>query len=328
MNPQVTSNGEILSVSHLEKHFRTRGNSGSASVVRAIDDVSFSISPQEIVGLVGESGSGKTTLARMIVRLLEPTKGTIEFNGTNLSNVPKKQSKALRRDIQMIFQDPFSSMNPRLNIGRIVGEGLKIHKIGTRSQRLERVQETLRKVGLPTDAINRYPHEFSGGQRQRIGIARALAVEPSFLIADEPVSALDVSIQGQAINLLSDLQRDMGLTVVFISHDLGVVEYIADRVIVMYLGRIVEIAPTRQLFSRPKHPYTQALLSASSTPSHANGATKIILKGEIPSPANPPSGCSFRTRCPVALPQCAQARPPERRISENHWSACIRDDIL
>jgi peptide/nickel transport system ATP-binding protein len=295
--------------------------------VRAVEDVSFSLRRGEVVGLVGESGSGKTTVGRSVLRLTEPTAGSVRFAGTDILGLSKSAFQAYRREMQIVFQDPYASLNPRMTVGEIVGEALTIHGLSRGRQRPERIADLLRRVGLRPDAITRYPHEFSGGQRQRIGIARALAVEPSFIVADEPVSALDVSIQAQVVNLIQDLQRDLGLTVLFIAHDLSVVEYLCDRVIVMYLGRIMESASARSLYTAPRHPYTRALLSAAPVPDPTVRRERILLQGDIPSPISPPSGCVFRTRCPHAIPDCAKAVPALREVVPGHAKACIRDDL-
>ncbi|MEW6422456.1 MAG: oligopeptide/dipeptide ABC transporter ATP-binding protein, partial [Deinococcota bacterium] len=289
----------LLDVRNLEKFFPIRGGLLSRVVgnVKAVNDVSFKLGRGEVVGLVGESGSGKTTAGRAILRLIEPTGGQVIFNGTDITKLSKSQMRDYRREMQIIFQDPFASLNPRMTVGDIIGEAMQIHNLHPGKERVERIAELLEKVGLRPEHMRRYPHEFSGGQRQRIGIARALAVNPSFIVADEPVSALDVSIQAQVVNLLQDLQEELSLTVLFIAHDLAVVEYICDRIIVMYLGRVMEIASSRELNTNPKHPYTEALLSAAPVPDPTVKRQRIILEGDIPSPINPPSGCVFRTRC-------------------------------
>ena len=306
----------LLSVRGLAKHYQTRG-----ATLKILENISFDIAKGEVVGLVGESGSGKTTIGRSVLRLIEPSAGAVVFDGAG------GEMRRRRPRMQYIFQDPYASLSPRMTIGEILTEGLKIQRIGSRAERLERARKALEQVELPPDAINRYAHEFSGGQRQRIGIARALTLAPDFIVADEPVSALDVSIQAQVVNLLRDLQQRLGLTMLFISHDLAVVEYICDRVIVLYLGRIMEIATSEDLYARPRHPYTQALMSAIPSPDPDAQRTREILKGDIPSPANPPSGCVFRTRCPKALPACATAVPPLREVAPGHVKACIRDDV-
>lgn len=319
----------LLSVENLVKTF---GGGGGFLVpkkppVRAVDGVSFSITPGEVVGLVGESGSGKTTVGRAVLRLTEPTAGRVVFDGADITRLGKSELRAYRRRMQIIFQDPYASLDPRLTVEDILGEAFAIHGLAHGAERRRRVGELLERVGLSQTHATRYPHEFSGGQRQRIVIARALAVEPDFLVADEPVSALDVSIQAQIIALLADLQRDLGLAMLFISHDLSVIEYVCDRVIVMYLGRVMEEGPVDQVFERPRHPYTEALLAAAPVPDPAAPRRRIVLKGDIPSPSNPPSGCVFRTRCAYALPACAEARPPLRPVGERHAVACIRDDV-
>ncbi|APY15973.1 ATP-binding cassette domain-containing protein [Brucella sp. 10RB9214] len=312
----------LLSVRGLAKHYQTR-----STTLKILDNVSFDIARGEVVGLVGESGSGKTTIGRSVLRLIEPTAGQIMFDGADVATLSAREMRRQRRRMQYIFQDPFASLSPRMTIGEILMEGLNIQGIGTKAERLERARKALEQVELPPDTINRYAHEFSGGQRQRIGIARALTLEPDFIVADEPVSALDVSIQAQVVNLLRDLQQRLGLTMLFISHDLAVVEYICDRVIVLYLGRIMEIASSEDLYARPQHPYTRALLSAIPSPDPDARTERQILRGDIPSPANPPSGCVFRTRCPMAIDPCAATVPQLREVRPGHFKACIRDDI-
>ncbi|WP_432343839.1 ABC transporter ATP-binding protein [Shinella yambaruensis] len=312
----------LLSVRGLAKHYQTRG-----ATLKILQDISFDIAKGEVVGLVGESGSGKTTIGRSVLRLIEPSAGAVVFDGDDLTTLSGGEMRRRRPRMQYIFQDPYASLSPRMTIGEILTEGLKIQGIGSRAERLERARKALEQVELPPDAINRYAHEFSGGQRQRIGIARALTLAPDFIVADEPVSALDVSIQAQVVNLMRDLQQRLGLTMLFISHDLAVVEYICDRVIVLYLGRIMEIATSEDLYARPQHPYTQALMSAIPSPDPDLARKREILKGDIPSPANPPSGCVFRTRCPKALDACAAAVPQLREVAPGHLKACIRDDI-
>ncbi|MBY4608103.1 ATP-binding cassette domain-containing protein [Rhizobium sp. 9T] len=312
----------LLSVRDLGKDYTSRG--ARLTILQAI---SFDIGKGEVVGLVGESGSGKTTIGRSVLRLVEPSAGSVRFDGTELTSLSSSAMRRLRPRMQYIFQDPFASLSPRMTIGEILTEGLKIQGLGTAKERLERARAALEQVDLPPDAVNRYAHEFSGGQRQRIGIARALTLAPEFIVADEPVSALDVSIQAQVINLLRDLQQRLGLTMLFISHDLAVVEYICDRVIVLYLGRIMEIAPSAALYARPLHPYTRALLSAIPSPDPDAPRDRQILKGDIPSPADPPSGCVFRTRCPNALPACGETVPALREMTPGHFKACIRDDL-
>ncbi|WP_375599675.1 ABC transporter ATP-binding protein [Devosia sp. Naph2] len=319
-------NDALLDVRHLKKYFPIRGGVLSRVVtnVKAVDDVSFSIRRGEVVGLVGESGSGKTTVGRTILRLGEPTSGSIDFDGADIGKLSKSAMRRYRKRMQIVFQDPYASLNPREKIRTVLGHALAVHNIGTSADREDRIVAMLEQVGLSGDYLDRFPHEFSGGQRQRIGIARALAVEPDFIVADEPVSALDVSIQAQVVNLLEDLKDKFSLTMLFIAHDLAVVEHICDRVIVMYLGRIMEIAPTRTLYRNPNHPYTKALLSAVPSPDITARKDRIILKGDIPSPINPPSGCVFRTRCPIAIADCAKIVPVPVEVSPGHFSACIR----
>jgi peptide/nickel transport system ATP-binding protein len=316
----------LLSVRGLTKHFKPSTFS-RGPVVRALDDVSFDVPRGKVVGLVGESGSGKTTIGRSILRLIEPTSGEVRFNGTELTGLSRAEMRKQRRFMQYIFQDPFASLSPRMTIGQILTEGLEIQSGFSREERNARARKALSAVELPAEAFDRYAHEFSGGQRQRIGIARALALEPQLIVADEPVSALDVSIQAQIVNLLRDLQQRLGLTMLFISHDLAVVEYMCDTVIVLYLGRIMEIAPSEALYANPRHPYTRALLSAIPSPVPGQARTRQLLSGDIPSPANPPSGCVFRTRCPYAIDACAGVVPPLVEVATGHFKACIRDDL-
>ncbi|MFN2511411.1 MAG: ABC transporter ATP-binding protein [Pyrinomonadaceae bacterium] len=316
-----TTQQQLVNVRHLVKHFPVEG---SDDVVRAVDDVSFEILRGETLGLVGESGCGKSTVGRCLLRLIEPTAGEIDFEGRNVRSLNRNDLRELRREMQIVFQDPYASLNPRMKVGDIVGEPLVIHKIGTKNERRERVGELLRRVGLDPDYRKRYPHEFSGGQRQRIGVARTLALNPKLIVADEPVSALDVSVQAQVVNLLQDLQKEFGLTYLFISHGLAVVEHISTRVAVMYLGRIVEIASAADLYLRPLHPYTQALLSAIPVPDPKRKRERIVLQGDVPTPINPPSGCRFRTRCPIAIQECARIDPELRELSPGHRVACIR----
>jgi oligopeptide transport system ATP-binding protein len=316
-----SESANLLEIHDLVKHFPVEGGD---EVLRAVDGVSFSIRTGETLGLVGESGCGKSTVGRCILRLYEPTSGEIIFENKDITHASNSDMRALRRDMQIIFQDPYSSLNPRLNILSIVGEPMVIHGIGNRTERRDRVANLLQKVGLDPSYMNRYPHEFSGGQRQRIGIARALALDPKLIICDEPVSALDVSVQAQVVNLLQDLQSELGLTYLFISHGLAVVEHISNRVAVMYLGNIVEIADATELYSDPLHPYTKALLSAIPIPDPKQKRDRIVLTGDVPTPINPPSGCRFRTRCPWAIDDCAKVVPELREITPGHTAACIR----
>jgi oligopeptide transport system ATP-binding protein len=314
----------LLQVKNLKKYFPIKGGILSKTVghVQAVDDISFDLYPGETVGLVGESGCGKSTAARTILRLIEPTGGEVFFEGQDILKLGKKPMRALRRQMQIIFQDPYASLNPRMTVASIVGEPLEIHKIAKGRAKEERVANILEKVGLRPEHMRRYPHEFSGGQRQRIGIARALALNPKLIIGDEPVSALDVSIQAQVINLLEDLQHEFNLTYLIIAHDLSVVEHISDRVAVMYLGKIVELATDRELYENPSHPYTEALLSAVPRPDPSIKKQRIILPGDVPSPINPPSGCRFHTRCLYAKADCKTVEPPLQDIGDGHYVAC------
>lgn len=311
----------LVQIRNLYKHFPVED---SDDVVRAVDGVSFDILAGETLGLVGESGCGKSTVGRCVLRLYEPTSGEIWFENQNITQISNNEMQTLRREMQIIFQDPYASLNPRLSILSIISEPLKIHGIGNKNEQKERVADLLKKVGLDPNYMYRYPHEFSGGQRQRIGIARALALNPKLIICDEPVSALDVSVQAQVVNLLQDLQEEFGLTYLFISHGLAVVEHISQRVAVMYLGKIVEIADGEELYELPLHPYTKALLSAIPIPDPKQKRERIVLQGDVPTPINPPSGCRFRTRCPLAIEDCARIEPELREISPNHFAACIR----
>ena len=316
----------LLRVKDLVKHFAVTGGVLSREVdrVHAVDQVSFDIDAGETLGLVGESGCGKSTTGRCILRLIEPTAGEIWFEGKNVTAFGRDQLRALCRDMQIIFQDPFASLNPRMTVSTIIGEALTIHRLTkSREAYRDRIVELLETVGLQADHMRRYPHEFSGGQRQRIGIARALAVEPKLIVCDEPVSALDVSIQAQVINLLEDLQEKFSLTYLFIAHDLSVVEHISTRVAVMYLGRVVEIAPARDLYNEPLHPYTEALLSAVPIPDPTVKRKRITLPGDVPNPIRPPSGCHFHTRCPIRqLPLCSTQKPALKQSRSGHWVAC------
>ena len=326
-----TGGDVILSVNNLKKHFPI--NAGfilqrQVGAVKAVDGVSFDVIRGETLGLVGESGCGKSTTGRTILQLYEPTDGSVKFEGQELSGLPNNQMRLIRREMQIIFQDPFASLNPRMTVGSIVSEPLQIHNLyPNKAERQEYVEGLLERVGLNPYFINRYPHEFSGGQRQRIGIARALALQPSFIVADEPISALDVSIQAQVVNLMEDLQQELGLTYLFIAHDLSMVRHICDRVAVMYLGKIVEMGPTDAVYDNPLHPYTQSLLSAVPEPDPSKEANRrrIIIRGDLPSPANPPVGCNFNTRCPVAFDLCNhEGDPPLIEHEPGHWAACHR----
>jgi len=319
------ADGPLLETREVVKHYPVTGGVllRQIAAVRAVDGVSLNILPAETLGLVGESGCGKSTLGRLILRLEEPTRGDILFQGQSILGYDPKKMRELRREMQIIFQDPFSSLNPRKSVAHIVGEPLFVHGMTNRREREARVLELLEVVGLKQEHMRRYPHQFSGGQRQRIGVARALALNPKLIICDEAVSALDVSIRGQVINLLQDLQEEFGLTYLFISHDLSVVEHISDRVAVMYLGKLVELADSETLYKTPLHPYTQALLSAAPVPDPRRKKKRIVLSGDVPSPIDPPPGCRFHTRCLYAKDVCRQQDPPFREVRENHFAACL-----
>lgn len=320
----TTSNKNLVEVTNLVKYYPVLGGVFKREVasVKAVDDVSFSIKESETLGLVGESGCGKTTVGHTLVRLLERTSGSVTFNGQEIFDLKDEALKEMRRNVQIVFQDPFASLDPRLPIGDSIAEGLKIHKIGNNQEQFERVLAIMKKVGLEDYHALRYPHEFSGGQRQRIGIARALVFNPKFLVLDEPVSALDVSVQAQVLNLLKELQQEMGLTYLFVAHNLGVVEHISDRVAVMYLGKIVEITSREKLFTKPLHPYTQALLAAIPVANPRSKKSRVILTGDVPSPLNPPSGCRFHPRCPFAQARCSEEEPALRELEAGHATAC------
>ena len=324
----------LIQIEHLKQYFPAGGDGKKKKYIRAVDDVSFTISRGETLGLVGESGCGKTTTGRTLLRLYEPTGGRFEYDGEVIFDVEKKTYADMlpyRKKMQIVFQDPYASLDPRMTVGDIVGEAIDVHKMAANKQeRYEIIIEMLRRVGLNSEHANRYPHEFSGGQRQRVGIARALAVRPEFIVCDEPISALDVSIQAQVINMFEDLQEQMGLTYLFIAHDLSAVKHISNRIGVMYLGKMVELADSYELITRPLHPYTRSLISAIpiADPRAARESRRIVLEGDVPSPLNPPSGCRFRTRCPYATEQCAQEVPQWREVEKGHFAACHHIDQL
>jgi oligopeptide/dipeptide ABC transporter ATP-binding protein len=324
--PSTNGSGPLVETVHLKKYFPIKAGLLQHEVARvhAVDDVSLQVYEGETLGLVGESGCGKSTLGRCIVRLLEPTDGDIRFEGTAIGGFGPRQMRPLRRELQMVFQDPYASLNPRKRVGSIIGDPMKIHKVGDKRERRRRVQELLEVVGLSPEHYNRFPHEFSGGQRQRIGVARALALRPKLVVADEPVSALDVSIQSQMLNLLEDLQNDFKLTYVFIAHDLGVVRHVSDRIAVMYLGKLVELSPAEELYERPIMPYTEALLSAVPIPDPdlSEQRERIVLQGDVPSPIDPPTGCRFHPRCRYATEICSQVEPPLTDYGNGHLAAC------
>ena len=326
MSANAGSGPPLVEVKHVKKYFPIRKGVLQREVARvhAVDDVSFAVQEGETLGLVGESGCGKSTLGRTIVRLLEPTAGEIIFQGRRIEELTSRQLRPLRREMQMVFQDPYASLNPRKRVGTIIGDPMKIHKLGDKKDRKARVEELLETVGLSPEHYNRFPHEFSGGQRQRIGIARALALRPKLIVADEPVSALDVSIQSQMLNLLEDLQTEFKLTYIFIAHDLGVVRHVSDRIAVMYLGKLVELSPAEELYQRPIMPYTEALLSAVPIPDPdlAAARKRIVLEGDVPSPINPPSGCRFHPRCRYATQVCKEVEPPLVEYGNGHLAAC------
>lgn len=326
MSAKTFTGKDLVEVKNLYKYFPVRGGLLQRVVawVQAVDNVSFSIKEGETLGMVGESGCGKTTIGRTVLRLVPATKGDVVFDGQSIFKASGRELKALRRNMQIIFQDPFSSLDPRMPVGESIAEGLMVHGMGNRKDQFEMVINTLRKVGLEDYHARRYPHEFSGGQRQRIGIARALALRPKFIVCDEPVSALDVSIQAQVLNILNELQEEFNLTYLFIAHNLSVVEHISDRVAVMYLGKMVELAERDELYANPLHPYTQALMSAIPVPDPKLKRERVILKGDVPSPLRPPSGCRFHPRCPVVMEHCSREEPQFKEAKPGHWVACWR----
>ncbi len=315
--PSEALRNPLVRVNNLKKHFTVDNEK-----LKAVDGLTFDIYEGETLGLVGESGCGKSTAGRTMIRLHEPTEGEVSYRGMNLSSLSMREMMQLRRDIQIIFQDPYASLNPRMTVEEIIGEPFAIHGTLSGKKKRERIKELLKLVGLQVEHMNRFPHEFSGGQRQRIGIARALSLEPKFIVCDEPISALDVSIQAQVVNLLQELQRKMGLTYLFIAHDLSMVKYISDRILVMYLGNMVELTESATLYEDPLHPYTQALLSAVPIPDPTIKREQIVLQGDVPSPIHPPSGCVFRTRCPEAMDICSQVKPVWQEVKQNHYTAC------
>lgn len=322
----ITKTNTLIEVKNLKKYFPVKKDSllGRTQYLKAVDDISFCINEGETLGLVGESGCGKSTLGRTIIRLYDATEGDVFYRGENISKINEKHLKPYKRKMQIIFQDPYASLNPRMTVDELIKEPLLIHNIGSEKERAERVYELLEKVGLSASHFNRYAHEFSGGQRQRIGIARALAINPEFILCDEPISALDVSIQAQVVNMLEELQDEMGLTYLFIAHDLSMVRHISHRIGVMYLGKLVELADSNELYNNPVHPYTKALLSSIPVPDPrlARNNAKIVLEGDVPSPLNPPSGCKFRTRCKYATSKCAEKEPQMKDIGSGHMAAC------